>query len=160
MKGCQVPSSKGVILEVALSVSATSLGKSLSQSAKLLSCVKLLFLGMPRSRSALNALNSSVPGSSLKTGVGVSHYTKDTRVHTKAAQGKLSCAVCFTGERIHLGFAGPRLALNWEEAAHHLLITPPGTRTASSSKNWMRRPGFCPLSLSWPSPAPPQIHPI
>ena len=160
MKGCQVPSSTGGILEVALSLSATSLEKSRSQSAECLSYVKILFLGMPRSRSALKALKSSVPGSSLKTRVGVSHYTEDIRVHTKAAQGKLSSALCFTGERIHLGFAGPDLALNWEEAAHHLPITPPGARTASSCKNQGRRWGSCPLSLSGPSPAPPQIHPV
>ena len=109
-KGCQVPSSKGRILELALSLSATSLGKSPSQSAKLLSCGKRLFLGMPRSRLALKALNSSVPGSSLKTGVSVCGGlgpTKNIRVHTKAAQGKLFSAVCFIGEGIHLGFAGP-----------------------------------------------------
>lgn len=131
-----------------------------SQSAKLLSCMKLLFLGMPRSRSALKALNSLVPGSCLKTRVAVSHYTQYIRVCTKAAQQKLSSAVCFTGERKDPpGICSPDLALKWEEAAQHLPITAPETCAASSTKNWMKRQGSRPLSLSCPLPAPPSIHP-
>lgn len=150
------PQLLGGILEVAPSLSATSLGRYLLLVSvrKASQLCETLVSGQARSGSALKSLNSSVPGSCLKTRVGVSHYTKYIRVHTKAAQGEFS-AVCFTGEMIHLGLAGPDLALNWEEAVQHLPITPPGTHTAASSKNWMRRWGSRPCSLSCPSPSPP-----
>ena len=157
MKGCQAPSCRGGNLEVALSRPATSLGKylpsvSVSKASQL---CETLVSGQARSGSVFEALNSSVPGSGLKSRVGVSHYTQYINVHTKVAQEKLSSAVCFTGERIHLGFAGPDFSLNWEKAVQHLPITSPGTRTASRSRNWMRAPVpsayHAPLQLLWKS---------
>lgn len=42
-------------------------------------------------------------------------------------------------ERLHLGFSGPGLALNWEDAAHDLPITP--QEHSTSNKNVMKRRG-------------------
>lgn len=109
-----------------------------SQSAKLLSSAKLISV---HAQKQVSLKGDEQFGASFERPGWVFHTTphKSGSKQNEPNDSSFMLSALLGKERLHLGFSGPGLALNWEDATHDLPITP--QEHSTSNKNVMKRRG-------------------
>lgn len=116
------------VLELVLSWTAISAGTTSHQShsAKLLSSATLISVHVWKQ---VSLKSSEQFGASFKRPGWVFHIIhKSGFTQNKPNDSSFMLSAFLGKERLHLGFLGPGLALNWEDAAHDIPVTSPGTQ--------------------------------